>query len=59
MDIVLHKLPGAERDDIKEFEVEEEDGRRIYEGEVCLQEQEYEFEIDAETGTILEWDMDD
>lgn len=36
-----------------------EDGRRVYELEFISGRIEYEFEIDAENGNILEYDMDD
>ena len=32
-----------------------DDGRQIYEGEIYYNRMEYEFEIDASTGTIIEW----
>ena len=35
-----------------------EDGRTVYEGKFFYNEMEYEFEIDAQTGTILEWDAE-
>lgn len=35
-----------------------EDGRLIYEGEFYYNGLEYEFEIDAATGAVLDWDID-
>lgn len=35
-----------------------EDGRLIYEGEFFYNNMEYEFEIDAATGIILDWDVE-
>ena len=35
-----------------------EDGRQIYEGELADSRYEYEFEIDAQTGEILQWEQD-
>lgn len=35
-----------------------DDGRLIYEGEFFYNSSEYEFEIDASDGKILEWDME-
>lgn len=41
-----------------EFKLEVDDGRVVYEGEMRNGWVEYEFEIDALTGTILDWDVD-
>lgn len=36
-----------------------EDGRLVYEGEFYYNNLEYEFEIDAATGQIVDWDVDE
>ncbi len=36
-----------------------EDGRLVYEGEFYHNNLEYEFEIDAATGAIVDWDVDE
>ena len=51
--IVLAKAPGAT---IIEMELDRDDGRMTYEGEARKDGMEYEFELDAYTGTILKWD---
>ena len=38
--------------------LERDDGRMVYEGEMRNGWTEYEFTVDAVTGTILEWDVD-
>lgn len=50
------KADGAKIEYIK---LERDDGRRVYEGEMRDNLYEYEFEIDAYTGTIIEWDVDE
>ena len=58
-DIVLAQLPGAQVGKIK---LDKDDGRAVYEGKAWLNGWEYEFEIDAVSGEILDWDsepMDD
>lgn len=35
-----------------------DDGRAVYEGKFFYSELEYEFELDAQSGTILEWDVE-
>ena len=39
-------------------ELDWDDGRAVYEGEYRVGWTEYEFEMDAATGTLLEWEMD-
>ena len=58
MDIVLERVPGASAEDFKRFEKELDDGHWIYEGEIVYKGIEYEFEIEACNGNILEWTMD-
>ena len=40
------------------FKLEVDDGRVLYEGEMRNGRMEYEFEIDALSGAILDWDAD-
>lgn len=51
-DILLAEVPGAT---INELELERSDGIVVYEGEMFLDEMEYEFMVDAVTGAILKW----
>ena len=53
--IVLEKVPGATKKNVR-MKLEQDDGRQIYEGSVIYEETEYEFEIDAADGMILEWE---
>ncbi len=50
--IVLAKIPGAT---ITKLKLEKDDGIYIYEGEAILGEYEYEFEINASSGVIIDW----
>lgn len=50
----LSKVPGATEADLK-MELEYDDGKYIYEGDIIHEQTEYEFEIDANTGTFLKW----
>ena len=54
--IVLSKVPGAR---ILEIELDRDDGRTYYEGEAYANGYEYEFEVDAYTGAIIEWEVDE
>jgi len=57
--IALAKVAGATEADIYELETEYDDGRLEYEGSIYFGGYEYEFEIDAATGNILAWEIDD
>ncbi len=53
--IVLEKVPGAAQEHVTQCNLDWEDGRQIYEGELFYQRTEYEFEVDAYSGAILSW----
>lgn len=52
--IVLNRVEGAAEKDVR-IKLDEDDGRQIYEGEIYYNQTEYEFELNAQTGEILEW----
>lgn len=53
-EIVLAKVSGAEEQNLR-MKAETDDGRTCYEGEIIYNGMSYEFELDAQTGDILEW----
>lgn len=53
--IALEMVPGATEDDMR-MHLDYDDGRTIYEGSIIYNRTEYDFEIDAESGVILEWE---
>ncbi len=55
--IALDKVSGATDNDIR-IHLDNDDGKKIYEGSIVFNKKEYEFEIDAMSGTILEWEED-
>ena len=55
--IILQRVPGASAQNVR-IELDEDDGWLIYEGELYYSHVEYEFELNAETGEILEWSED-
>ena len=57
-ELVLAKVPGATTNNIVKFKLDYDDGRQLYEGEIFYNGLEYEFEMDAVTGTIYEWEVD-
>ena len=56
--LALARVPGATDADIVHFEQDYDDGRPIYEGKIIFDNREYEFEIDAATGAVLDWDSE-
>ena len=54
MQIALDRVPGATSNDIR-MKLDYDDGYYRYEGDIIYQQREFDFEIDANTGNILEW----
>lgn len=54
---VLERVPGASPDQIS-LKLDEDDGRMEYEGSLIHEGMEYEFKMDAYSGSILEWEAD-
>lgn len=52
--IALDKVPGATEQDIR-INLDYDDGRQKYEGDIIYEQKEYDFEIDANTGEVIEW----
>lgn len=53
--IALERVKGAKESDVS-IHSEWDDGKEIYEGSIFYQGKEYDFEIDAVSGEILEWE---
>lgn len=55
--LALAKVSGASESNLY-LKLDWDDSRPVYEGEIHYGGMEYEFEIDASTGTFLEWSME-
>ena len=44
--------------DLYEWKLDYDDGRPEYEGKIIYGGTEYEFTIDAATGSVMEWDAE-
>lgn len=55
--IALNRVPGASAQNIS-IELDADDGWYVYEGDILYNRMEYEFEIDANSGTILKWEQE-
>ena len=54
----LARVPGATVANVTEFNRDYENGRLEYEGEIHYNGYEYDFEKDADTGTITKWEVE-
>lgn len=54
----LARVPGATVANVTEFNRDYENGRLEYEGEIHYNGYEYDFEIDADTGTFTKWEVE-
>ena len=57
-EIALAKVPGAKEENIVKLELDRNDGRPVYEIEIIYNAMEYEMEISAADGTILEFESE-
>ena len=55
IDIALAKVSGATESDIR-IELDHDDGRYKYEGDIIYERVEYDFEIDANSGDVISWE---
>lgn len=55
---IVQDRAGSTSGTFREFKLDWDDGRAKYEGEYRVGYTEYDFEIDAATGTVLEWSVD-
>ncbi len=54
---VLERVPGATEENLF-IRLERDDGRLEYEGELIYDNMEYEFKVDAYSGTVIEWEAE-
>ena len=54
----LDRVSGATDKDLYEWKLDYDDGRPEYEGKIIYGGTEYEFTIDAATGSVMEWDAE-
>lgn len=54
----LARVSGATEKDVYEWKLDYADGRPEHEGKIIYGGTEYEFTIDATSGTVTEWDAE-
>lgn len=57
-EIALGKVPGATASHVRKLKLDDDDGRQIYEIEIIYKEMEYDLEISAADGTVLEFEAE-
>ena len=57
-ELALARVSGAAASDIYEWKLDYDDGRPEYEGKIIYGGTEYDFTIDATSGTVTEWDAE-
>ncbi len=57
IEIVLARVPGASASDVS-IRLDEHGGRQTYRGELIYNNMEYEFRLDAYSGSVLEWEAE-
>ena len=55
--IALKMVEGAEEEDIR-IEKDEDDGVSVYDGKIIYEDIKYEFEMDAVSGELLNWEQE-
>ena len=55
--IALSRVQGATEQNMS-IKLDFDDGWYVYEGEIMYNGMEYEFDIDANSGTILKWESE-
>lgn len=57
-EIALAKVPGAKAEHVVKLKLDHDDGRTVYEVEIVYNNTEYEMEIDAVDGTVLDFESE-
>ena len=58
MEIALARVPGAKPEHVRKLKLDYDDRMQLYEGEIFYNFREYEFEINAQTGEVVGWEID-
>lgn len=60
IETALARVPGAKQSDVKKLKFDRDDkkGTAQYEGKIFYDKTDYKFEIDAQNGEILSWEIE-
>ncbi|WP_304181995.1 PepSY domain-containing protein [Leptotrichia trevisanii] len=58
-EIAVARITGAKKINVTNIQLDSEKGRKIYEGRIVYKNTEYKFDIDAITGEVIKWEVNE
>ena len=58
-EIAVARITGAKKINVTNIQLDNEKGRMIYEGRMVYKNTEYKFDIDATTGEVIKWEVNE
>ena len=58
-EIAVARITGAKKINITSIQLDNEKGRMVYEGRMVYKNAEYRFDIDAVTGEVINWEVNE
>ena len=58
-EIAVARITGAKKINVTNIQLDSEKGRKIYEGRIVYKNTEYKFDIDAITGEVINWEVNE
>ena len=58
-EIAVSRITGAKKINVTNIQLDNEKGRMIYEGRMVYKNTEYKFDIDATTGEVIKWEVNE
>lgn len=58
-EIITKRITGSKKEDIIRLKLNDDDGEIIYEGRMIYQNTEYNFKLDALTGDVIRWEVNE
>ena len=58
-EIIIKRITGSKKENIIRLKLDDDDGKIIYEGRMVYQNTEYNFKLDALTGDVIRWEVNE
>ena len=58
-EIIIKRITGSKKENIIRLKLNDDDGEIIYEGRMIYQNTEYNFKLDALTGDVIRWEVNE